>query len=219
MASSMSQVIEQLQWAGHKAGSSGLVLGSGGNLSGRVPGSDVFAVTGSGTWLDDLGVDDFSIVRLDGAVVDGNPHPSSELKLHLASYHARPDINAIIHLHPQSSVLLDALGHRIRLITIDHVYYVRDIVTTKWLPSGSAELAEAGADAIKAANVVILGHHGCSVVAETVELAYKRAANLEEAALATYRALTLGNSDAECPSEYRRLLDKRESSVRLRSSH
>jgi hypothetical protein len=54
---------------------------------------------------------------------------------------------------------------------------------------------------------VILSHHSCSVVAETVALAHKRAVNLEEAALATYRALLLGDAGTACPPEYRARLD------------
>jgi ribulose-5-phosphate 4-epimerase/fuculose-1-phosphate aldolase len=206
VASTVDGLIEQLRWAGARAANSGLVQGSGGNLSARLPGSDVCVVTASGTWLDELERSDFSQVRLNGELVDGNATPSSEVKLHLESYAARPDATAIIHMHPQLSVLLDALHKRIRLVTIDHVYYVRHIEYTPWYPSGSHQLAKAGAEALAHGNVVILGHHGCSVVADSVELAYKRAANLEEAAVATYRALMLGDTDTECPAAYRELL-------------
>ena len=93
----------------------------------------------------------------------------------------------------------------------------RDV--TPWIPSGSEELAQAGADALRAANVVILGNHGCSVVADSVELAYKRASNLEEASLATYRALLLGDEDTECPPEYRALLEGRAADPVARLRH
>jgi L-fuculose-phosphate aldolase len=217
--STHQDLMQALSWAGAKAAGSGLVIGSGGNLSARLPGSDAVVITASGTWLDELDEDDFSIVRLDGTVVAGNPTPSSEFRLHLDSYRARPDVNALIHLHPQTSVLLHALGHPIRMITIDQTYYVRHVATTPWIPSGSEELARAGAEALTSANAVILGNHGCSVVADSVELAYKRAANLEEAALATYRALTLGDEKTECPPAYRDLLAARETDPVLRLRH
>src|SRR5439155_19940686 len=113
---------------GRKAVAAGLVIGSGGNLSARPPGGDVAAVTATGTWLDELTPRDFSLVRIaDGAVVGGRTTPSVELPLHLECYRLRPDVNAVVHLHPQLSVLLTALGHPIRLITTDHVYYVREV--------------------------------------------------------------------------------------------
>jgi L-fuculose-phosphate aldolase len=61
-------------------------------------------------------------------------------------------------------VLLDALGHPIRLLTIDHAYYVREVRSTPFIQSGTQELADAGAGAVAdGCNCVILGHHGCSV--------------------------------------------------------
>jgi L-ribulose-5-phosphate 4-epimerase len=196
-------LIAELIRAGRRAVDSGLVIGSGGNLSARLPGADVCVVTASGTWLDDLRHDSFSVVDLDGGWVDGNPAPSSEVALHLASYRARPDATAIIHLHPQHCVLLDAMDREIRLVTIDHAYYVRRIARVPWIRSGTQELADAGAAALAdGCNCVLLGHHGCSVVADSVDLAYKRAANLEEAAVATYRALLLGDTTTAVPQAY-----------------
>ena len=200
----MNNLIDQLIVVGRKAVSAGLVIGSGGNLSARLPGADECVVTCSGSWLDELTREDFSIVAIaDGSVRGGHPKPSSEAQLHLATYRVRADTNAIIHLHPQTSVLLDALGKPIRLLTIDHAYYVREVRSTPFIQSGTPELAQAGADAVAdGCNCVILGHHGCSVLGETIELAHKRAANLEEAARATLTMLQLGDTTTACPPEY-----------------
>jgi L-fuculose-phosphate aldolase len=136
-------------------------------------------------------------------VLVGCSRPSSELSLHLHSYRVRSDVNALIHFHPQTSVLLDAMGRDIRLVTLDHAYYVREVRSMPFVQAGTVALAEAGAVAIRdGCNCVILGYHGCSVVADSVELAYKRAANLEEAAKATYAALLLGEPVPVCPREY-----------------
>jgi len=84
---------DQLAHAGFSVVTAGLVVGSGGNLSARVPGADTIWVTGAGTWLDRLDRPDFTQVRLvDGSVVsDGTPPPTTELPLHLATYQARPE--------------------------------------------------------------------------------------------------------------------------------
>jgi len=200
----VTDVMAELIAYGRKAVASGLVIGSGGNLSAREPGADAVWVTATGTWLDELVPADFSLVGIeDGEVRDGNAAPSSEVLLHLHSYRVRPDVNALIHLHPQTSVLLDAMGHTISLVTLDHAYYVREVRSTPYIRSGTIDLARAGAEAIRdGCNCVILGHHGCSVVADTIELAYKRVANLEEAARATYAALLLGGPMPVCPAEY-----------------
>lgn len=201
-------LLAELGTTGARLVGSGLVVGSGGNLSARLPGADVCWISASGTWLDALDPAVFSAVRIaDGTVVGGHPRPSSEVPLHLAAYTARPDVNAIVHVHPQTSVLLAALGHRIALMTTDHVYYVREVAVTAWQPPGSPELAAtAGAAVADGVNCVVLGNHGCSVVADSVELAHKRAVNLEEAARLTYAALVLTGGDPSrvpaCPPAY-----------------
>jgi L-fuculose-phosphate aldolase len=206
-----AELVARLAAAGRRAVAAGLVLGSGGNLSARTPDGQLALVTATGSWLDELDAAEFSLVRIaDGVVVGGHPAPSVELPLHLESYRARPDVNAVIHLHPQLSVLLTALGHPIRLITTDHVFYVRTVRVAPYQHSGTAELARTAAGLIAdgACDCVILAHHGCSVVAANVELAYQRAANLEEAARATYHALLLGDTGTVCPPDYRARLDR-----------
>lgn len=198
------------------------MVGSGGNLSARLPGADTCWVTGAGTWLDRLSRPSFVRVRIsDGTIApsgdadtelpgaierpgDGltaavpamrrtGVPPSSEAALHLAIYRVRPDVTAIIHLHPQTALLLDALGERIRLLTTDHAFYVRRVGVVPFHPPGTSELAEAAALAARdGTNCFVLSRHGCSVLADSIELAHKRAHNFEEAAQLTYRALALG---------------------------
>jgi L-fuculose-phosphate aldolase len=184
---------DQLGHVGAQVVRAGLVVGSGGNLSARQPGSDQCWITAANTWLERLQPAEFSLISIpDGGLRGGRPNPSSEWRLHTETYIRRPDVNAIVHLHPQTSVLLTALGYDIALITTDHAYYLRKIVAVPFEQPGTAELAVAAAEAVAGGvNAVVLGHHGCSVLADSVELAHKRAVNLEEAARATYAALLL----------------------------
>ncbi|MBO8199020.1 class II aldolase/adducin family protein [Streptomyces smyrnaeus] len=198
-ATTLEGLVEQLIDVGATAVRRGFVLASGGNLSARLPGREEFVVTGKGTWLDRLTPKDFTVLNLAGEVVGGNPHPSSEWKLHQRTYQVRGDINAIVHMHPQHAVLVDALGHEIRLLTLDHAVYVRSIGRTDFYPNGSDELADTAAEQAKEHNCVLLAHHGCSALGEDVGMAFRRAMNLEEAATATYRALLLGDRTTRFP--------------------
>ena len=200
-------LVEELLDAGRTLVRAGLVLASGGNLSARRPGGAVAAVTARGTWLDRLGPADFTLVRLDdGAVVGGAPDPSTELALHLECYRARPDASAVVHVHPQTSVLLAALGRPIRTITTDHAAYVGTVRVAPFRHPGSPELATEAAALLDDCDCVILSHHGCSVVGESVEMALRRVLNLEEAAKLTYTALLIGDTDTVCPPSYRERL-------------
>jgi ribulose-5-phosphate 4-epimerase/fuculose-1-phosphate aldolase len=197
---------DQLAHLGHAVVQAGLVVGSGGNLSARAPDADECWVTAAGTWLDRLDRGSFVRIRIsDGAALDSDAKaaPSSELALHLATYRARPDANAVVHLHPQNVLLLDALGEPIRLATTDHAFYLRRVVTTPFVPPGRPEVGTLAAEACAdGTNCVVLSRHGCSVIADSVELAHKRAFYLDEAALLTYRALLLGRPLAPLSTDW-----------------
>jgi len=203
---------DQLAHVGYDVVQAGLVSGSGGNLSARIADDDACWVTASGAWLDRLSRTAFASVRIsDGspAAVGGFPpgrtKPTSELALHLALYRARPDVNAVVHLHPQTALLLDALGEHIRIVTTDHAFYLRRVSTVPFRLPGSLELAAlTAAMAADGTDCLVLSQHGCVVMAGSVELAHKRARNLEEAASLTYRALAAGRLEnlRGCPEEF-----------------
>ena len=203
---------DQLAHVGYDVVQAGLVCGSGGNLSARIPDEDACWVTASGTWLDRLSRTTFAAVRVSdgspaavGAVPPPHHRPTSEIALHLALYRARPDVNAVVHLHPQTALLLDALGEHIRMVTTDHAFYLRRVSTVPFRLPGSTEVAAlTAAMAADGTDCLVLSQHGCVVMADSVELAHKRARNLEEAAALTYRALAAGRLDnlRDCPEEF-----------------
>ncbi|MFI1992563.1 class II aldolase/adducin family protein [Actinoplanes sp. NPDC020271] len=203
---------DQLAHVGYDVVQAGLVCGSGGNLSARIPDDEAIWVTASGAWLDRLSRASFVPVSItDGAVatVGALPpprvEPTSELALHLALYRARPDVNAVVHLHPQTALLLDALGEHIRIVTTDHAFYLRRVSTVPFRLPGTTELAAmTAAMAADGTDCLVLSQHGCVVMGDSVELAHKRARNLEEAASLTYRALAAGRLEnlRDCPEEF-----------------
>ena len=65
---------------------SGLVVWTGGNVSGRVPGADLFVIKPSGVSYDDLDASSMILCTLDGEVVPNTPgsdrSPSSDTAAH-----------------------------------------------------------------------------------------------------------------------------------------
>ena len=51
----------------------GLVIWTGGNISGRVPGAELFVIKPSGVSYDELAPDNMILCDLDGNVVPGSP--------------------------------------------------------------------------------------------------------------------------------------------------
>lgn len=203
MTSERSALIDELIDAGRQVVARGLVQASGGNLSVRMPGTDRFVVTASGTWLDRLEPADLAELTLDGEHVGGAARPSVEWRLHQRTYVVRPDVAAIVHLHPQHVLLVDMLGAPIRFTTLDHQYYLGSAGTVPFLPSGSREIADAAAEAARDHDAVVLSHHGCSALGDTMSMALRRALNLEEAATMTYRLLLAGDTTTQFPPQWR----------------
>ena len=73
-----------------------------GNISVRV-GEGRLLITPSGVSKGRMTPDMLLVTDLDGTVIEGNRHPSSEGKMHLEVYRGRPDVNAVVHAHPPVS--------------------------------------------------------------------------------------------------------------------
>lgn len=178
----------------------GFVQASGGNLSIRNI-DDSMWVTGTGTWLDRLTPEDLVHTTFDGTY-QGKLAPSSEWLLHARVYQARPEVQAVIHMHPQYALLLGALGKQIRFITQDHAWYVGSYGQTPYHANGSEELADSAAEELtRGHDVCLMLNHGIVAVGESLPSALRRAMNFEEAAIMTYRALTLGDESTTFPPE------------------
>lgn len=80
----------------------GYVAANDGNLSMKTA-PDRLLVTPSGVSKGRLTPDMLLVTDLEGNVLEGNRHPSSETKMHLAVYRGRLDVGAVVHAHPPVS--------------------------------------------------------------------------------------------------------------------
>ena len=193
---------EHLVALGRQVAAAGLVVASGGNLAARLNQRERILVTPQGWALDALDPAALVTVGLDGHHISGAYAPTTELALHLAAFTARSDAVVCLHLHPPMATLLHAAGLPIRRITTDHAYYLRRLADVPFIQPGSDRLARAVAAQLTGADVVLLGHHGCMIIADSFDVGFSRAANLEAAAVATYRAHVVGLDVVECPTEF-----------------
>ncbi|WIB14806.1 L-ribulose-5-phosphate 4-epimerase [Curtobacterium sp. MCPF17_050] len=80
----------------------GLVIWTGGNVSERVPGTDLFVIKPSGVVSEDLAPENQVVCTLDGVPADGwgNGHgPSSDTAAHAYVYRNMPEVNGVVHTH------------------------------------------------------------------------------------------------------------------------
>lgn len=80
-----------------------LVVWTGGNVSGRVPGADLFVIKPSGVDYSDLAPENMILCDLDGAVIPDTPgsdrSPSSDTAAHAYVYRNMPEVGGVVHTH------------------------------------------------------------------------------------------------------------------------
>ena len=95
----------------------GLVVWTGGNVSGRVPGADLIVIKPSGVAYDDLTPDNMILCDLDGNALPGTPgserSPSSDTAAHAYVYRNMPEVGGVVHTHSTYAVAWAARGEEI----------------------------------------------------------------------------------------------------------
>jgi L-ribulose-5-phosphate 4-epimerase len=77
----------------------GLVVWTAGNVSGRVPGADLFVIKPSGVDYDHLTPESMILCDLDGNIVEGDYAPSSDTAAHAYVYRNMPEVGGVVHTH------------------------------------------------------------------------------------------------------------------------
>jgi len=85
------------------------ILDYNGHASIRLDGDRMLINIGS-CQRSQLTADDICTIDFDGNVIDGNGKPPLEFHLHAGVYKARPDVQAVIHAHPNWSTILSTAG-------------------------------------------------------------------------------------------------------------
>src|SRR6266542_1978662 len=85
------------------------IIDHNGHCSARRDASSFFINTGASV-RGALTVDDIVAVDLDGNLVEGSAKQPLEFHIHSEIYRARPDVNAVMHTHPQWSTFLTMTG-------------------------------------------------------------------------------------------------------------
>ena len=85
------------------------IIDYNGHASARVGENRMFINIGS-CQRSQLTVDDICTIDFDGNLLEGNGKPPLEFHLHAGIYKARPDIDSVIHAHPNWSTILTTAG-------------------------------------------------------------------------------------------------------------
>jgi L-fuculose-phosphate aldolase len=173
----------------------GLVAGTWGNISARVPETPYIAITPSGMDYRETTPDQIVIVNGEGATVDGSLKPSSEMKLHLAVYRHRPDIQAIVHTHSIFASACAVAGKGIPPIVEDLVQIVGGgVEVAPYALPGTQAVADNAVLALGKRFAVLLESHGVVGAGNSLAQAFTICQLVEKSAQIYLYAQMLGGA-------------------------
>ena len=141
-ASELIREREQIAHACRQLAAEGLLIGTAGNVSARS--GELVAITATGAPLAEVGVDEVTIVDLDGNVVAGELAPTSELDLHLGVYDRFDAAGAVVHTHAPMATAALLRDRRVALRPLPDAAPGRDGAGGALPTFGTPELADGG---------------------------------------------------------------------------
>lgn len=164
---------------------------------------------------------DLIIIDADGRKLEGAGEPNGETAMHTSIYQARPDVQCILHYHPDEVIAVAATGESIKVLSNSGVHFYRGTpIYDSPLLIRNAELGAKVAAVLGDRSAVLLRGHGGTVVASNLDSLLRLGLDLVRAAKLQILAAPLGNlkthSQEECermvkshdlPSAHRRYID------------
>jgi L-fuculose-phosphate aldolase len=175
MTASLERARAAVAACGRRLVSTGLVVGSAGNVSVRV--GDQIAITPSGVPYDRIEPDDIAVVTLEGERLEGGP-PSSELRLHLGIY-ASTRAGAVVHTHSPFATALSTVLDELPAVHYTMAMLGGAVPVVPYATYGTQALADATRSALSGRRAALLQSHGVVTYGRTLELAYERAQLVE----------------------------------------
>jgi L-fuculose-phosphate aldolase len=157
----------------------GFVAANDGNISVRI-GEDEFLITPTNVSKGFLTPDMIIKVDREGNVLEGDYKPTTEMKMHLLVYRERPDVHAVLHVHPPYATAFAIAG-----IPLDQAIMPEAIVSLGTIPL--AQYGTPYTDEVPAAvkthvydhQGVLLENHGALTWGKNLEQAYYLMESLE----------------------------------------
>ncbi len=174
---------------------SGLVVWTGGNVSGRVPGADLFVIKPSGLAYDEITPESLVLCDLDGTAIPDTPGsertPSSDTAAHAYVYRHMPDVGGVVHTHSTFAVAWAARAEEIPcVITAMADEFGGPIPVGPFAVIGDDSIGRGIVDTLRGhrSRAVLMQNHGPFTIGSTATDAVKAAVMLEDVARSVHYA-------------------------------
>lgn len=180
-----------------------------GHISVRVPGKPaLFYMKPHSYGFDEMTMDNIVVCNLEGEKVEGTAPRHSEVFIHSEIFKARPDVNSVIHSHPDHAVAVSTLGRPIRAWSQPSALFVErvgwftetiDLIRRKDQGAGVAK-------ALGPHSVCMMKSHGVALAGGSIEEAVITGIMLENACRIQLLIEAAGNPLKEFPPDDLKLL-------------
>jgi len=163
-----------------------------GHVSARIPETDTFIFPPRMSPAL-VRAENLLLLDVEGNQLSGDGRPNTEFWIHARIYKARPDIQAICHVHPPSCVVLSSLGETIRPLHASGAIFRNDVqVFDRITLIRTRELGDAVASTLGDHGAMLLRGHGVNVADKDVRRVCVMTLWMEEAANYQLRAMSAG---------------------------
>ncbi|MFC4006371.1 L-ribulose-5-phosphate 4-epimerase [Nonomuraea purpurea] len=172
-----------------------LVAWTAGNVSGRIPGEDLFVIKPSGVSYDELTPENMVVCDLDGNLVEGEHSPSSDTAAHAYVYRNMPDVGGVVHTHSTYASAWAARGEAIPcVLTAMADEFGGEIPIGPFALIGDDSIGQGIVETLKGhrSKAVLMRNHGVFSIGKDPKAAVKAAVMCEDVARTVHVARQLG---------------------------
>jgi len=188
-----------------------LVAWTAGNVSGRIPGEDLFVIKPSGVSYDELTPENMVVCDLDGTLVRGEHQPSSDTAAHAYVYRNLPEVGGVVHTHSTYASAWAARGEAIPcVLTAMADEFGGEIPVGPFALIGDDSIGQGIVATLKGhrSPAVLMKSHGVFTIGKDPRAAVKAAVMCEDVARTVHVAKQLGEPLPIAPADIDRLYDR-----------
>ena len=185
------------------------VLDGFGHLSARLPGERILSTPHMPPGK--VALRDLIVIDMQGKKIEGAGEPNGETPMHTSIYKARPDVQCVLHYHPDEVVAVSVAGQGIKVIANCAVHFYRGTpIYDSPLLIRNHERGDQVAATLGDRNAVLLRGHGGTVVAQDLDTLLRLGIDLVRSARIQIMTASLGPAKTHTQAECEEMVKGRE---------